>query len=69
LPACGADLGPRVSAKSVTWTILDRQLRKSGYGSVKSILDNKLDRPAMDQPAAEHAPIRHRNIRGGGYFH
>jgi len=39
------------------------------YGSVKSILDNKLDRPAGDHPDAEHTPIRHHNIRGGGYFH
>jgi transposase len=39
------------------------------YGSVKSILDNKLDRQAAGPVAAEHNPIRHRNIRGGGYFH
>ena len=39
------------------------------YGSVKSILDNKLDRHTADPSGAEYAPIRHRNIRGGGYFH
>ncbi|MCB8878554.1 IS21 family transposase [Acidisoma silvae] len=38
------------------------------YGSVKSILDNKLDLQVTD-PKAEHQPIRHHNIRGGGYFH
>jgi transposase len=39
------------------------------YGSVKSILDNKLDQLAADPRSAEHQPVRHRNIRGGGYFH
>ena len=39
------------------------------YGSVKSILDNKLDRrPAPNRPA-ETAPIRHHNIRGPRYYH
>jgi len=39
------------------------------YGSVKSILDNKLDRrPAPNRPA-ETAPIRHPNIRGPRYYH
>ncbi len=39
------------------------------YGSVQSILDHKLDQAAADLPQAEHQPVRHRNIRGGGYFH
>lgn len=39
------------------------------YGSVKSILDNKLDQLAAEPRSAEHQPVRHRNIRGGGYFH
>lgn len=39
------------------------------YGSVKSILDNKLEQHAADPRPAEHQPVRHRNIRGGGYFH
>jgi transposase len=39
------------------------------YGSVKSILDNKLDRQSTDRLRSEHTPVRHRNIRGGGYFH
>jgi len=39
------------------------------YGSVKSILDNKLDQIAPDPQGPEHQPVRHRNIRGGGYFH
>lgn len=39
------------------------------YGSVKSILDNKLDQLAAEPWSAEHQPLRHRNIRGGGYFH
>ena len=37
--------------------------------AVKSILDNKLDRLAADPLEPEHRPLRHRNIRGGGYFH
>ncbi len=39
------------------------------YGSVKSILDNKLDQLTADPQRPEHQPVRHRNIRGGGYFH
>jgi transposase len=39
------------------------------YGSVKSILDNTLDRQAAGSATTEHNLIRHRNIRGGGYFH
>jgi transposase len=39
------------------------------YGSVKSILDHKLDRQNPEPALAEHAPIRHRHIRGGGYYH
>jgi len=39
------------------------------YGSVKSILDSKLDRkPAHGRPA-ETAPIFHPNIRGSRYYH
>jgi hypothetical protein len=35
------------------------------YGSVKSILDNKLDRKPAPKGPAETAPILHPNIRGG----
>src|SRR5271155_3975403 len=39
------------------------------YGSVKSILDARLDqRPAPKRPA-DTAPIRHPNIRGPRYYH
>jgi transposase len=39
------------------------------YGSVRSILDNKLDRqPAHSQPT-NGAPILHPNIRGPRYYH
>jgi hypothetical protein len=34
------------------------------YGSVRSILDHKLDRHAAHQRAADGAPILHPNIRG-----
>ena len=39
------------------------------YRSVKSILDNKLDRRAAPKRPAETAPIRHPNIRGPRYYH
>jgi transposase len=38
------------------------------YGSVKSILDNKLDRKPVPKRAAETAPILHPNIRGSRYY-
>ncbi|CAG4929097.1 unnamed protein product, partial [Acidocella sp. C78] len=38
------------------------------YGSVKSILDNRLER-AAGTASPDPTPIRHPNIRGGGYFH
>ena len=39
------------------------------YGSVRSILDNKLDRQAPQRPAANGVPILHPNIRGPRYYH
>jgi transposase len=39
------------------------------YGSVKSILDNKLDRKPAPKRAADTAPILHQNIRGSRYYH
>jgi transposase len=39
------------------------------YGSVKSILDNKLDRKPAPKRAAETAPVLHSNIRGPRYYH
>jgi transposase len=39
------------------------------YGSVKSILDNKLDRKPAPKRAADAAPILHPNIRGRSYYH
>ena len=39
------------------------------YGSVKSILDNKLDRRPAPKRPADTAPIRHPNIRGPRYYH
>ena len=38
------------------------------YGSVKSILDNNLDRRPAQQRAADGAPILHPNIRGPRYY-
>ncbi len=39
------------------------------YGSVRSILDNRLDRQAPQRPAANGVPILHPNIRGPRYYH
>jgi len=39
------------------------------YGSVKSILDNKLDRKPAPKRAADAAPVLHQNIRGPRYYH
>ena len=44
------------------------------YGSVKSILDNRLDgqpvrRPRADRDGDEVSAIAHRNIRGSRYYH
>jgi transposase len=39
------------------------------YGSVRSILDNKLDRQAVHRPAADGVAILHPNIRGPRYYH
>ena len=38
------------------------------YGSVRSILDHKLDRHAAHKRAADGAPIVHPNIRGARYY-
>ena len=70
-----ACLGILRLARSVTAGRLDAAAARAleigalTYGSVKSILDNKLDRLAADPLHPEHQPVRHRNIRGGGYFH
>jgi transposase len=39
------------------------------YGSVRSILDNKLDRHVAQRPPANGVPILHPNIRGPRYYH
>jgi transposase len=70
-----ACLGILRLARSVTLARLDAAAARAieigalTYGSVKSILDNKLDQRATDPLQPDHQPLRHRNIRGGGYFH
>ena len=39
------------------------------YGSIKSILQNGLDRAFAEPTTADASPIRHANIRGRGYYH
>jgi transposase len=38
------------------------------YGSVRSILDNNLDRHGAQGPQARSTPISHSNIRGPRYY-
>jgi transposase len=70
-----ACLGILKLARSVSARRLDAAAERAieigalTYGSVKSIIDNRLDRPTADQATTEHSPIHHPNIRGGGYFH
>ena len=39
------------------------------YGSVRSILDNRLDQVPAPQPARDDRAIAHPNIRGSRYYH
>jgi transposase len=39
------------------------------YGSVRSILDHKLDRQAPRRPPSDGMPLLHTNIRGPRYYH
>jgi transposase len=39
------------------------------FGSVKSILENNLDRQTAPKRAEDAMAIQHRNIRGSGYYH
>ena len=39
------------------------------YGSVRSILDHKLDRQASPRPPSDAEPVLHANIRGPRYYH
>jgi hypothetical protein len=39
------------------------------YRSVRSILDNKLDRQAANPSPADAVPVLHPNIRGPRYYH
>jgi transposase len=44
-------------------------IRATTYGSIKSILQNGLDRAFAKPTMPDAAPIRHANIRGRGYYH
>jgi transposase len=44
-------------------------IRATTYGSIKSILQNGLDRAFAKPTTPDAAPIRHANIRGRGYYH
>ena len=39
------------------------------YGSMRSILDNKLDRQSAHSRPADTLPVLHPNIRGPRYYH
>ena len=59
-PRCGAS-GNRRCARH-------REIGALSYGSVRSILDHKLDRHAAQQRATDGVPIIHSNIRGSRYY-
>ena len=44
-------------------------IRATTYGSIKSILQNGLDRAFAKPSTPDASPIRHTNIRGRGYYH
>ena len=44
-------------------------IRATTYGSIKSILQNGLDRAFAKPDTPDASPIRHANIRGRGYYH
>ncbi len=44
-------------------------IRATTYGSIKSILQNGLDRAFAKPNTPDTSPIRHANIRGRGYYH
>ena len=44
-------------------------IRATTYGSIKSILQNGLDRAFGKPSTPDASPIRHANIRGRGYYH
>jgi transposase len=44
-------------------------IRATTYGSIKSILQNGLDRAFAEPSTPDAPPIRHANIRGRGYYH
>ena len=39
------------------------------YGSVQSILRNRLDRAFRPEPVPDELPAQHENIRGSAYYH
>ena len=45
------------------------EIRATTYGSIKSILQNGLDRAFAKPTIPDTSPIRHVNIRGRGYYH
>jgi transposase len=45
------------------------EIRATTYGSIKSILQNGLDRAFAKSTIPDTSPIRHVNIRGRGYYH
>jgi hypothetical protein len=45
-------------------------VRARSYRHVDAILKNGLDKQPLPQPAAaELAPVKHENLRGGDYYH
>jgi transposase len=60
--SCGATRSEAACACGVT-------IRARSVGSIRSILQNGLERAFLDEEAERQPPPLHGNIRGGGYFH
>lgn len=63
----------RVAVAGLGWPlgedVSDAVLGACTYGSVRSILDNRLDQAPAPRPARDDRAITHPNIRGSSYYH
>ena len=64
------EVGARLTARTVEESAAERAIDIGArtYGSVKSILDNNLDRRPARKRATDRTPILHSNIRGSRYY-
>ena len=60
---------PRKAKRTVRLSHAAAWAGATTYGSIKSILQNGLDKAYANSNAPDGPPIRHANIRGRGYYH